>query len=271
MTTLGLASWTTRVPTPGATELRGRQFDRFTARPFSKLDRRAELAPQLSGVSHLRVIGFEIIHDSLDRTHGIQLGDVDHVEILDNRIHDVQGHAVRRDSGSGTYVTVRGNETYMAGCPQGVAGGCSGNGWAVQMHGGRSQSRRIRPRSARRRLHQHPHDRIDRAQQPPARLPQPLLARWTRRRVARDMFQPTGSADAPSTHQIYQANFMGDSIELNSHVRQMRSTCEADHHIVYRGAEEDTGFEGPCRPGIARGLPRLPQACADSAGSSGPS
>lgn len=190
---------------------------------------------QVAGVSYVRVIGFEITHDSLDYNHGIQLGDVDHVAILDNDIHEVQGHAVRWYTGSGSYVTVRGNEMYLAGCPQGVAGACSGNGWAVQMHTG--DHNLIEYNHAQRVgdfVNIHTTESIVRNNY----LHDFRNSYWPDGGgdgLHCDMFQPTGSADAPSTFQIYESNFMGDNIELNSHVLQMRSTYEADHDIVYRG------------------------------------
>jgi len=50
-----------------------------------------------------------------------------------------------------------------------------------------------------------------------------------------DMFQPCGATAVPIKYQIYESNFMGNNIEANSHILQMRTNNSDDHHIIFRG------------------------------------
>lgn len=77
---------------------------------------------------YIRVIGFEITHNSTAFNHGITLYGTDHCEILNNKIHHTYGQAIRNNSyyGNSNYNIIRGNTISYIGCPAGVAGGCTG-------------------------------------------------------------------------------------------------------------------------------------------------
>ncbi|MBN2494947.1 MAG: Ig-like domain-containing protein [Deltaproteobacteria bacterium] len=185
---------------------------------------------------YLRIIGFEITHDSLEHSHGIVIANgSDHVEVLDNDIHHVRGHAVRWYNHQNSYITVRGNEIDMAACPD-VAGACEGNGWAVQMAGGHhllveyNHAQRVGDF-----VNVHATQAVVRNNY----LHDFQNAYWPDGggdALHADMFQPAGSSALPSQYQVYESNFMGDNIELNSHILQMRTQDGSpDHHILFRG------------------------------------
>jgi len=124
---------------------------------------------------------------------------------------------------------------YLAACPAGVSGSCTGNGWAVQMHQG--DHNLIEYNHAHRVgdfINVHTTETIVRNNY----LHDFANGHWADGpgdALHADMFQPTGSDGAPSNYQVYEANFMGDNVESNSHVLQMRSTYPDDHHIIFRG------------------------------------
>jgi hypothetical protein len=188
------------------------------------------------GASYVRIIGFEITHESLDHNHGIFIGgESDHIEVLDNTIHHVQGHAVRWYNHLNTYVTVRGNEMFMAGCPE-VPGSCEGNGWAVQMAGG---DHMLVEYNHAHRVGDFVNVHATQAVVRNNHLHDFQNAYWPEGggdALHADMFQPAGSGDFPSQYQVYESNFLGDNIELNSHILQMRTQDSSpDHHIIFRG------------------------------------
>ena len=87
---------------------------------------------EISGKSYIRIIGFEVTHNSTQYSHGfILVYGCSHIEVLDNYIHHIVGQAVRWYNHNNTYITVRGNEMYMAACPSDSPGECKGNGTAV--------------------------------------------------------------------------------------------------------------------------------------------
>ncbi len=72
----------------------------------------------LTGVSYVRIIGFEITHTDTTYKDGIDLmGTCTHVEILDNHIHDVTRNGLVAGSSGAypSYITVRGNTLYYMG------------------------------------------------------------------------------------------------------------------------------------------------------------
>jgi len=194
----------------------------------------------IRGKRYIRIIGFEITHNSTEYTHGINPygrdEPCDHIEILDNYIHHVQGHAIRWIMSSNSYITVRGNVMYMAACPDGVSGECKGNGWAVQANG--EGYTVIEYNEAHRcgdfcNVHEtntvvrnnYFHD-----------FKNEYWPDGPGDNLHCDMFQPCGSSGSPSQYQVYESNFMGDNVEANSHILQMRRTQgDDDHHIIFRG------------------------------------
>ncbi len=74
-----------------------------------------------TGISFIRIIGFEITHNSIAYNNGITMqGACSNVMILDNYIHNVNAGGVA-SAGSPTYVTIRGNTIYYIGMVPGVA------------------------------------------------------------------------------------------------------------------------------------------------------
>ena len=65
----------------------------------------------LTSVSYVKVIGFEITHINATYAYGISIsGTGGHLEILNNNIHHVSGkYGILNNSGTNTYVSVRGN------------------------------------------------------------------------------------------------------------------------------------------------------------------
>lgn len=68
----------------------------------------------LTGVSYVRLTGFEITHINLTYQHGITFsGTSSHVDLIDNYIHDIYGAGVHPYGGSvSSYLTMRGNTFY---------------------------------------------------------------------------------------------------------------------------------------------------------------
>ncbi|MFH1051706.1 MAG: Ig-like domain-containing protein [bacterium] len=191
---------------------------------------------EILGVHYVRISGFEVTHNSTQYSHGfILVYGCSHVEVLDNYIHHIVGQAVRWYNHNNTYIIVRGNEVYLAACPSGSPGECKGNGWAVGFAGGNHNL--IEYNIAHR-----VGDFINIANDS-------IIVRnnflydfrnsyWTDGpgdALHADMFQPCGASLFPSKYQIYESNFMGDNIETNSHILQMRTNNSDDHHIIFRG------------------------------------
>lgn len=190
----------------------------------------------LTNKNHIRIIGFEITHNSTAYSHGITpTGSCSHIEILDNYIHHIVGQAVRWYNHNNTYITIRGNEMYMAACPSDVPGQCTGNGWAVGITGGNHNL--IEYNVAHRVgdfINVANHHNIIRNNY----LFDFKNSYWPDGPgdgLHCDMFQPCGAAAFPSQFQVYESNFMGDNIESNSHILQMRTANSDDHNIIFRG------------------------------------
>ncbi|HPQ44607.1 MAG TPA: hypothetical protein PKZ42_10310 [Syntrophales bacterium] len=188
----------------------------------------------LSSKSYIRIIGFEITHNSTAYSRAIVLyGTCTYIEILDNYIHNINGEggAVRWWNQNCSYVTVRGNEFFLISCPTG--GPCTGNGWAIQFAGGHHNV--VEYNEAHRvgdfmNLHGH-HDIVRN------NYLYDFSDNYFSVSLHADMFQPTGLSIAPSQYHVYEANFMGDNVEQNSHVLQMRGgivTDSDDHDILFR-------------------------------------
>ena len=190
----------------------------------------------ISGASYVRIIGFEITHNSTAFSRAIMLSGSHHVEILENYIHHTHGEGgmIRWYNSDNTYIVVRGNEFYMAACPEGVAGACTNNGWAVQMTGGGYNL--VEYNVAHRVgdfVNIHGHHIIVRNNF----MFDFRDSYWPNRtgELHADMFQPTGTSIAPTQYQVYESNVLGDNHELNSHILQMRTYYAGDHDITFRG------------------------------------
>ena len=197
----------------------------------------------ISGRSYVRIIGFEITHNSITYSHGIQLQNLSHhVEILNNYIHDISGAGIRWSNHDNSYVTIRGNEIYYTACPLGVSGQCIGNGTGMGLGGGNHHLVEYN------QVHR-PADFINVGWNSITGTPgthaivrnnymhdfrDSYWADATPGSVHADMFQPVGGPGVLQ-NQIYEANFMGDNIEINSHILQMRADNPQTRDIIFRG------------------------------------
>ncbi len=77
----------------------------------------------LTAVSYIRLIGFEITHTNATYSYGIRFisGVCSHIDIIDNYIHEIQEGGVRMESASSvSWMTCRGNTLYYMGFVPGV-------------------------------------------------------------------------------------------------------------------------------------------------------
>ncbi|MFP4401233.1 MAG: DUF4215 domain-containing protein [Candidatus Woesearchaeota archaeon] len=186
--------------------------------------------------NYVRIIGFEITHDTLDYNRGIIVAyEAHHVEILDNYIHNTRGHGVYWNHNyANTNITVRDNYFYFLACPN-VSGSCVGNGAAVAIGAGSNI------------LVEYNH--VERAGDFVNILATYSIIRnnymhdfnndyWSEGpgdSLHADMFQPVGNTERPADHQIYESNFMGDNVESNSHILQMRDSYDVAPYKIFRG------------------------------------
>ena len=87
----------------------------------------------LSNKSYIKVIGFEITHNSTVYNHGVTLNGSSYIHLLNNNIHHTYGQGIRNSSGGDpiSNITIRGNTIAWTGCPSGVADECVGAGGIV--------------------------------------------------------------------------------------------------------------------------------------------
>lgn len=193
----------------------------------------------LSSKNYIKIIGFEITHTNTTYSRAIVMsGTCSYIEILNNYIHHTYGDggAVRAYGASTSYITVRGNEFYYINCfTPGVT--CGGNGWAIQASSTANETHHwLVEYNIAHRLgdfinlpggynivrNNNLYDYQD--------------AYFTGGGGHVDFFQPCGGACGDMINNIYESNFMGDNIELNSHVLQMRETSgDGAGKIIFRG------------------------------------
>jgi predicted heme/steroid binding protein len=190
---------------------------------------------ELQNKNYIRIIGIEITHISSAYGHAIVLPGCTNIEILDNYIHHIygQGGAIRGFGAYTSNITIRGNEIDYIACVPGVL--CDGNGWAAQPDW----------------LTDHwlvEYNNIHRLGD--------FVNLYGNHQIVRnnymydyhdsyfsaggghvDFFQPgSDGADTHTYNHIYESNLLGDNVELNSHVLQMRDTINAgDNEIIFRG------------------------------------
>jgi hypothetical protein len=170
---------------------------------------------------------------------GIYLpGSCSYLEILDNYIHDIVFGAITGEYNSTTYsnIILRGNEISMTGCPSGVSGQCIGS-MAIAITSSIGH-------------HLIEYNQIHRAgdfidiEAPYSIIRNNYLHDYRNSYFPDgvgdgnhvDMFQPMGASyDHYSRYHVYESNFMGDNIERNSHILQMRTDDSSEHHVIFRG------------------------------------
>lgn len=180
----------------------------------------------LTSSSYVRIIGFEITHNSTTYSRAIVFnGTCSNVEILNNNIHDIynEGGAIRARVGTFSYVTVRGNTFDHIGFVEGVWE--NGNGWAIQ----------IEPPSHHWLIE---YNTISRCGD--------FVNVWGANHIIRnnwihdydDSYFSSGGGHVDTfqpffiTNQVYEANFCGDNVEEHSHFLQIR---DPGTNIVFRG------------------------------------
>ncbi len=91
----------------------------------------------LNGMAHIRIIGFEITHNTLSYNHGIVLYNSDYCEVLNNKIHHIQSQGIRNNTyyGNSNHNVIRGNTFAYTGCPEtGSTDDCIG-GVGIKLYG----------------------------------------------------------------------------------------------------------------------------------------
>lgn len=186
---------------------------------------------------YIKVIGFEITHDSLTFNHAITFYGVNHIEIINNYIHHTYGQAIRNNgdiANRANYNTIRGNTIAYIGCPTGVAGSCTGHNGIyltgssnlveyndishtldfIDLNGGHNIIRNNY-------LHHFQTEDF------PDSVPDEAHV---------DIFQPFGIVGEYSDRNIFENNFAADNVEFNSHYFQIRDeSLSGEKEFIIRG------------------------------------
>lgn len=188
------------------------------------------------GQDFIKIIGFEIINKEGDR-FGIYGTGSNNCEYLHNYVHNTDEHTIRIASWSGVHtenVIFRGNEMYYGACLE--EGACNGNGYGAQVT---DFSNILFEYNHLHRVADFANFHGDHVIVRNNYMHDFANEYWPEGPgdgLHCDMFQPTGVDFAPSKYQVYESNFMGDNVERNSHILQMRSPAGLDdHHILFRG------------------------------------
>jgi len=183
---------------------------------------------------YIKIIGFEMTDTP---SHGIVATGSNNIEIINNYIHHTNGHIIRTASWSGIHssdINIRGNEMYMGQCAP--SGSCSGNGWGIQAV---DCSNMLFEYNHLHRVADYANFHGDHIIARNNYMHDFQNSYWPQGSgdgLHADMFQPAGSPQDNSEYQVYESNHMGDNIESNSHILQMRSESGLnDHHIFFRG------------------------------------
>lgn len=195
----------------------------------------------LTGTSYIRIIGFEITHIASTYSRAITMsGACDHVEILDNYIHNTYGdQAIQGMAGAAvSYVTIRGNYINEVRWVDGVEINCErqaigsdnvSHHWLVEYnHISRSGDFINLYGTNHIARNNYMHDYAD------------AYCPVAHGHTHSDMFQPGSDGyNAASKNHVYERNFMGDSIEANSHVILLQdnqhATTGVDTNFLIRG------------------------------------
>lgn len=192
----------------------------------------------LSGVTYIRIIGFEFTHTSTAIDSVINTtGTCNHIEILDNYAHNYAGNFVE-SSGTPTYFTIRGNHVYEQGIGSGGAftqdpdttfymfsAGSATDHWLVEynhIHRTGDFISIYGPNHIIRNNWLHDHD----------------ASYWNPSGWHSDMFQPgSDGANLGTRHHVYEANLNGDSLTADSHVILLNDNpgSAGDTNFVFRG------------------------------------
>ncbi len=193
------------------------------------------------GADYIRIIGFEITHTNTAIANAVVFsGRRLRVEILDNYIHHVHkgGGAIRSFNATTSHIVVRGNEIESVSCVPGVL--CAGNGWAAQADSGADhwliEYNRFQKLgdfvnlSGRFHIIRNNYMYDFRNTYFPDGPGDGLHA---------DFFQPASdlNPNSETNYHIYESNVLGDNMERNSHILQMRNNRNPGkvYEILFRG------------------------------------
>lgn len=185
---------------------------------------------------YIRIIGFEMTHDSTAYTHAIGLYASHHFEILNNYIHHINGQAIRNNMyyGFSNYTVIRGNTIYYMGCVPGISGACQGHN-AIVLNGAHnlieynniSRVQDFIDTDGGHNIHRNNllYDARD--------------SYWpdcTPDAAHMDSFQPFGIQGYDPDHNIFESNWASDNLEANSHFMQIRDETESgEKEFIVRG------------------------------------
>lgn len=196
----------------------------------------------LTGAHYIRIVGFEITHaNNTDFTDGIMMsGTCSRIEILDNYIHHIHATRAAISCYSGSvpdpdYITIRGNRIEAVGFKDGVwqdsptvaisTAFLTASNWLIEYNIISQAGDFINAFGEKiivRNNYLHDYANIY----------------WgASDSFHSDMFQPgSDGVNVGTKHQVYEANFTGDSIELHSHFGLYQDTVNAgDTNVIMRG------------------------------------
>jgi len=188
--------------------------------------------------SFIRVVGFEITHNSTSFTNAIIISGGAYNQILNNNIHHVRGKGVRGLTAATSYNIVRGNIIRYTGCPN-VTGQCSGvsgeTGMGVTLWGHYNLIEYNTLQQCADFINMYGSYNIIRNNYfvsfSDAEFPDGNPGS-----IHADIFQPVGIASFPSIRHIYESNFAKDNVDENSHYLQMRVNGDpTTQEILFRG------------------------------------
>lgn len=195
----------------------------------------------LSGVTYIRIIGFEFTHANTSVDSVINAtGTCNHIEILDNYAHNYAGNFVEV-TGTPTYFTIRGNHVYEQGIGTASAflqtpdttfymfsAGAAVDHWLVEYNHIEKVGDFCSIYGANHIIrNNYMHNfRLD---------------YWAASGWHSDMFQPGSDGAALGTkHHVYEANYCGDSMDQDSHMHLFNDTQGSDTNMLVRG---EIGFK----------------------------
>lgn len=191
-----------------------------------------------SGVSYARAKGFEITHANTSTPHCfIFSGTCSNIEVLENYAHNYSSQFTRLANGAvASYVTVRGNHVFEGGIGTGgafletpdTAVGTSVSGsadhWLVEYNHIQRVGDFINMYGSHHILRNNYLHDFD-------------PAYWSASSFHSDIFQPGSDGfNLDTKHHVVEANFTGDSIDVDSHFGIWQDTVTAgDTNILIRG------------------------------------
>lgn len=201
----------------------------------------------LTTVSYVRIIGFEITHNSSTYSRAITMGGTcDHIELLNNYIHNTYGdQCIQGNAGAAvSFVTIRGNYINEVRWVTGVETNCErqcigsdnvSHHWLVEYNIIARSGDFVNLYGTNHIVrNNYLHDFRN------SYCPVPPASHASGEHTHSDMFQPgSDGLNANAKNHNYERNFMGDSIEKDSHVAlfqdNQHATTGTDTNLMMRG------------------------------------